>query len=94
MIHFTVSDLSGHSKRQKIGFQYRLLLNAGQKYYRMLQREHSAILLTFIKQLFVIKIFVLSIFEWRLKTGVTVSVLSFTCLHYIPSNRRSYMGAH
>ena len=28
----------------KIGFQYRLSLNAGQKYCRMLQREHSAIL--------------------------------------------------
>ena len=38
----------------------------------MLQGEHSAILLTFIKLLFVIKIFVLSIFEWRLKTGFTV----------------------
>ena len=34
--------------------------------------EHSAILSTFIKQPFVIKIFVLSIFEWRLKTGFTV----------------------
>ena len=30
----------------------------------MLQREHSAILLTFIKVPFVIKTFVLSIFEW------------------------------
>ena len=39
----------------------------------MLQREHSAILSTFIKLLFVIKIFVLSIFEWPLKTGFTVS---------------------
>ena len=38
----------------------------------MLQGEHSAILLTFIKPPFVIKIFVLSIFEWPLKTGFTV----------------------
>ena len=30
-------------------FQEQLLLNAGQKYCRMLQREHSAILWTFIK---------------------------------------------
>ena len=37
----------------------------------MLQREHSAILLTFIKIPFVIKIFVVSIFEWPLKTGFT-----------------------
>ena len=48
--------------------------NAGQKYCRMLQEEHSAILLIFIKLPFVIKIFVLSIFEWPLKTGSTVVV--------------------
>ena len=51
------------SKRPKISFQDQLSLNAGQKYCRMLQWEHSAILLTFIKLPFVIKIFVLSIFE-------------------------------
>ena len=33
---------------------------------------HSAILLTFIKLPFVIKVFVLSFFEWPLKTGFTV----------------------
>ena len=38
----------------------------------MLQREHSAIRSTFIKLPFVIMIFVLSIFEWALKTGFTV----------------------
>ena len=32
----------------------------------------TTILLTFIKLPFVIKIFVLSIFEWPLKTGFTV----------------------
>ena len=48
------------SKRQKSGFQDQLSLNAGQKYCRMLQGEHSAILLAFIKLPFVIKIFVLS----------------------------------
>ena len=52
-------------KKTKIGFQYLLSLNAGQKYCRMLQEEHSAILLAFIKLPFVIKIFVLSIFEWQ-----------------------------
>ena len=56
----------------KIGFQDQLSLNAGQKYCRMLQGEHSAILLTCIKLQFVIKIFVLSIFEWLLKTGFAV----------------------
>ena len=49
------------SKRPQIGFQDQLLLNAGQKYCRMLQGEHSAKLSTFIKLPFVIKIFVLSI---------------------------------
>ena len=38
----------------------------------MLQGEHSAILSTFIKLPFVVEIFVLSIFEWPLKTGFTV----------------------
>ena len=38
---------------------------------------HSAILSTFIKLPFVVKIFVLSIFEWSLKTGFTV-YLSFS----------------
>ena len=47
-------------------------MNAGRKYRRMLQGEHSAILLTFIKRLFVIKVFVLSIFEWLFYTGFTV----------------------
>ena len=65
--------LSGHSKRRpKIGS--RVSLNAGQKYCRMLQGEHSAILLTFIKVPFVINILVFSIFEWPLKTGFNDNV--------------------
>ena len=61
------------SKRPKTGFQDRLSLNAGQKYCRMLQKEHFAILPTFIKLPVVIKTFVLSIFEWPFYTGFTVS---------------------
>ena len=57
------------SKRQKIGYQDQLALNAGQKYCRMLQ--HSAILSTYIKLPF-FKIFVLSIFERPFYTGFTV----------------------
>ena len=65
--------LSGHPKRRpNIGFQDQFLLNAGQKYCRMLQGEHSAILLTYIKLPFAIKTFVLSIFELLLKTNFTV----------------------
>ena len=64
------------SKSPKIGFQYQLSLNAGQKYCRMLQRKHSAILLSCIKLPIVIKIFVLFIFEWPFYTGFTVTLLS------------------
>ena len=71
-----------HSKRTpKIGFQDRLLLNAGHKYCRMLQGEHSAILLTVIQLQFVIKVFVLSIFKWPLKTGFTEVIRV-----YVPEN--------
>ena len=56
-------------KNTKIGFQDQLSLNAGQEYCRMLQGENSAILSTFIKLPYVIKIFVLSFCEWPLKTG-------------------------
>ena len=58
-------------KRPKIGLQYQLSLNAGQKFCRMLQ-EHSAILSTCIKIPSFFKTSVLSIFEWPLKTGFTV----------------------
>ena len=54
------------SKRQIIGFQDQLSLNAGQKYYRKLPLEHSAILSSFSKPSFVIQIFVLSILRGRL----------------------------
>ena len=50
-----------------------LSLNAGQKYCRTLQEEHSTILLTFMKLPFDIKVFVLSLFEWLLKIGFTIT---------------------
>ena len=56
--------LNGHSQKDENGFQDQLSFNAGQKYCRMLQGEHSAILSTFIKLLFFIKKIVLSILEW------------------------------
>ena len=54
------------SKRRKIGFldQYRLM--------QVKSKAESAILSTFIKLPFVIKIFVLSIFEWPFYKGFTV----------------------
>ena len=68
------------SKRPQIGFQDQLSLNAGQKYCKMLQRENSAILLTFIKLPFVLKIFVLAFFEWPFYTSFIE--LSSQCLHW------------
>ena len=59
------------SKRPQIGFQDQLLLNTGQKYCRMLQEEHSAILSTFIKLQFAITVFVVSILELPFYTGFT-----------------------
>ena len=72
----TIKHVGNSKRRPKIGFQYGLSLNAGQKYCRMLQGEHSAILSTFIKLPFSIKTFVLSIFKWPLETGFTVNALS------------------
>ena len=60
------------SKKPKIGFQDQLSLNAGEKYYRILRWEHSAILSIIIKLSFVIKICIVSIFEWPFYTGFTV----------------------
>ena len=54
--------------RPKNGFQERFSINAGEKYCRM----HSAIFSTCIKLPVVIKIFVLSFFEWSFYTGFTV----------------------
>ena len=69
MLYTVKPVLSGHSK---IGFQYQLLLNADQKYCRMLSFCNT---LTFIKLPFSTKTFVLSIFKWPLKTDFTVNVI-------------------
>ena len=61
-------QLKKKKKKTKMVFKtdYRLMK------VESIAEEHSAILSTFIKLPFVIKICVLSIFEWRLKTGFTV----------------------
>ena len=61
-------------QRSKVGFTDQLSINAGQKYCRMLQWEHFAILPTFIKLPFVIKILILTIFEWPFHAGFTVGL--------------------
>ena len=58
-------------KKTKNWFQDRLSLDTGQKYCKMLQGAFCNTS-TFIKLPFVFKTFVLSIFEWPLKTGFTV----------------------
>ena len=71
----------GTLKKTKNWFSILILLNAGQKYCRMLQGEHSAKLLTFIKLPFVIKIFVLSIFSGRFTQVLlyeTIMILKFS----------------
>ena len=73
--------LSGHSKRKpklvfKIGFQDRLSLNVGQKYCRMLQESILQYFRPSLSYNFVFKTFVLSIFQWPLKTGFTVYYFS------------------
>ena len=47
---------------------------------------HSAILSTFMKLPFVIKIFVLSAFKWSLKTGFVVSSVSLSLSHWYPGS--------
>ena len=76
--------------KTEFGFQDGLSLNAGQKYCRMLQGELCAILSTFIKLPFLIKVFVLSIFEWSLKTGFTVVLFYRCCLrrNFVKKGRR------
>ena len=68
------------SKMTAARLKDQLSLSADQKYSRMLQGEYSAILSTGIKLLFLIKIFVKSIFKWPLKTGFTVQILPVS--HY------------
>ena len=67
---------TGNQEDQKVGFRDGHSLNAGLKYCRMLQGEQYAIHSTCIKISSVLKTFVLSIFEWPLKTGFTVSYIS------------------
>ena len=64
-----LSSLS--NRRPKIGFQDQLLVNAGQKYCRMLLESILQYFRPFIKLPFVFKTF-LSILEWPLKTCITV----------------------
>ena len=69
-----------HSKRPKIGLQEQLSLNAGQKYCRMLQMEHSAILSTFSKLQFVIRILLYANLPSRQWVKAIKTISHNTCL--------------
>ena len=79
----------GHSQKdQKLVFKTNYCLMQG-KSIADCSLEHSAILSTFIKLPFAIKICVLSIFEWPLKTGFTV--VSFSCLNFSSADGGAYL---
>ena len=65
--------MSTQKEDQKLVFKTDYRLMQVKNIAECSKREHSSILSTFIKLQFVIKIFVLCIFEWPLKTGLTVS---------------------
>ena len=71
---YSKTGVNGHSQKdQKLVFKTNycsLQVKSVEKW------EHSVILLAFIKLPFVIKIFVLSIFEWPFYTGFTVLVFN------------------
>ena len=60
------------SKRPQIVFHDQLSLDAGQKNCRLLQKEHSAILSTFIKLPLSLRSLFCLFFEWPFYTGFTV----------------------
>ena len=64
-------------KNTKIGFQYRYSLDAGQRYCRMLQGEHSAYFRPPISYHLSLGPLFLSFFEWPLKTGLTIYYVLF-----------------
>ena len=59
-------------QRPNIGIQNSLLLNAGQKYCRMLQESILQYFQPALSYHLSLRPFVLPIFEWQLKTGLTV----------------------
>ena len=61
-------------KKRKLVFKSNYRLMQVRSIAECSKGEHSAILLTFLKLLFVIKIFVLSIFEWPFYTGFNVAI--------------------
>ena len=72
-VHYCKTCLKRPLKKKiKNWFSRPIIAKCRSKVLQNAPKEHSAILLTFLKLPFVFKTFVLSIFEWPLKTGLTV----------------------
>ena len=79
MIVYSKTCLKRRLKKEtKIGFKDRLLLIAGQKYCRMLQREHSAILTPSLSYHLSLR----SLFCLFL-SGRLIQVLLFVCFSFV-----------
>ena len=77
--HYSKTCVKGPLKKTKKCFQDQLLLNADQKYCR--------ILLISIKLPVVIKTFVLSIFEWQVLLYLVEEKVSYLRTHHSASNK-------
>ena len=77
---------SSHPKKTpKIGFQYRLLFNAGQSIAKVSKGSILQYFRPLISYHFPLRPFILSIFKWPLKTGVYCSIkISYIVLdHFV-----------
>ena len=79
MVQYNLSSAATQSRPQK-GFEDQYLLNVGLKELQDAPAEHSIVLLNCIELPHGLKTFVLSIFEWPLKTGFTVQCLTLCML--------------
>ena len=78
MLSFCCVPVSEYSKTATLKKDQKIVFKTN---YRLMQvKSICRILLTFIKLRFVIKIFVLSIFEWPFYTGFTVLFYPFYAL--------------
>ena len=82
---YTVKPVLSSRLKRRVS---RLSHNAGQKHYRMLQREHSAILSTFIKLPNVVKTFVCLFLSDRFRQVL----LYFGCEKTVQDETRNYQS--
>ena len=83
-----------YTVKPALSFQDELSLNAGQKYCRMLQESILQYFRPSQNLPFVVKTFVLSIFEWPFYTGFTVALKIGVCNHYQIVHAFKHMKYH